>query len=110
MVISTGTTLPACACVAALYCLQNSMMFTAWGPRAVPTGGAGVAWPAVSSILRTAVTLRRRLGWGLAAEDRHQHLDLLLVGVDLGDGPGERGEGTEDDVNGLAHLPLDARL
>src|SRR5919197_2539875 len=109
MVISTGTTLPACACVAALYCLQNSMMFTAWGPSAVPTGGAGVAWPAVSSILRTAVTLRRRLGWGgilaslaprrfsmslslqllhlverqldrgLAAEDRHQHLDLLLV-------------------------------
>src|SRR6266511_3504035 len=114
MVISTGTTLPACACVAALYCLQNSMMFTACGPSAVPTGGAGVAWPAVSSILRTAVTLRRRrVCWGgigfpapwrsggslelldlvegqldgrLTAEDRDQHLDLLLVGVDLGDG------------------------
>src|SRR6266508_4389067 len=98
MVISTGITLPAWAWVAALYCRQKSMMFTAWGPSAVPTGGAGVAWPAVSSILMTAATRRRRLGWGgmswlllggselldlvegeldrgLAAEDRHQHLD-----------------------------------
>src|SRR6266508_33291 len=108
MVISTGITLPAWAWVAALYCRQKSMMFTAWGPSAVPTGGAGVAWPAVSSILMTAATRRRRLGWGgmwwlllggselldlvegeldrgLAAEDRHQHLELLLVGEDLGD-------------------------
>src|SRR5919198_1724847 len=133
MVISTGTTLPACACVAALYCLQNSMMFTAWGPSAVPTGGAGVAWPAVSSILRTAVTLRRRVCWGgigfpcsfslqlldlvegqldrgLATEDRHQHLDLLLVRVDLGDGARQLGEGAGDHGDGLADLPLDPRL
>src|SRR5215212_3156153 len=133
MVISTGTTLPAWAWVAALYCLQKSMMFTAWGPRAVPTGGAGVAWPAVSSILRTAATRRRRPAWGgmgwlllgglelldlvegeldrgLAAEDRDQDLELLLVGVDLGDRAGQLGEGALGDGDGLADLPLDLRL
>src|SRR5207342_2123105 len=121
MVISTGTTLPAWAWVAALYCLQKSMMFTAWGPRAVPTGGAGVAWPAVSSIFSTAATRRRRAAWGgigvvtpsewselldlvereldrgLAAEDRDQDLELLLVGVDLGDRAGQLGEGAGGD-------------
>src|SRR6266498_1606993 len=132
MVISTGITLPACAAVAALYCLTKSMMLTAWGPSAVPTGGAGVACPAGSSILITAATLRRRrdgccggigssllgvslellylvegeLDRGLAAEDRHQHLELLLVGVDLGDRAGELGEGPGGDGHGLADLPL----
>src|SRR5919109_450511 len=133
MVISAGITLPACAWVAALYCRQKSMMFTACGPSAVPTGGAGVAWPAVSSILMTAATRRRRLGWGgmwwlllggselldlvegeldrgLAAEDRHQHLELLLVGVDLGDRAGELGERAGGDGDRLADLPFDARL
>src|SRR6266498_3070687 len=132
MVISTGMTLPACAAVAALYCLTKSMMLTAWGPSAVPTGGAGVACPAGSSILITAATLRRRrdgccggigssllgvslellylvegeLDRGLAAEDRHQHLELLLVGVDLGDRAGELGEGPGGDGHGVADLPL----
>ena len=46
MVTSTGMIWPACDCVIALYCLQNSMMLTPCGPSAVPTGGAGVAWPA----------------------------------------------------------------
>ena len=32
--------------VFALNCFTKSMMFTPWGPRAVPTGGAGVACPA----------------------------------------------------------------
>src|ERR671920_2371333 len=54
MVISTGITWPRCASVAALYALQNSMMFTPWGPRAVPTGGAGVAAPAFSCTLTSA--------------------------------------------------------
>ena len=30
--------------VLALNCLQKSMMFTPCGPKAVPTGGAGVAF------------------------------------------------------------------
>src|ERR1700744_1493531 len=42
--------------VAWLYCLQNSMVCTPCGPRAVPTGGAGVAEPASSWILTTAST------------------------------------------------------
>src|SRR3954453_20595227 len=56
MVISTGITLPALSSVAALYCLQNSMVCTPWGPSAVPTGGAGVALPAGSWIFTTATT------------------------------------------------------
>src|ERR1700737_2099667 len=54
MVISTGMMLPRCDSVAALYCLQKSMMLTPCGPRAVPTGGAGVATPAFSCTLTTA--------------------------------------------------------
>src|SRR5579859_2324288 len=56
MVISTGITWPRMLSVAALYCLQNSMVCTPWGPSAVPTGGAGVAEPASSWILTTAST------------------------------------------------------
>ena len=56
MVISTGTIVPRWFSVAALYCLQNSMVCTPWGPRAVPTGGAGVAPPAGSWIFTTART------------------------------------------------------
>src|SRR6476660_4738190 len=54
MVISTGITLPRMDSVCALYALQNSMMFTPCGPRAVPTGGAGVAAPAWSCTLTSA--------------------------------------------------------
>src|SRR5215475_8238398 len=46
--ICAGTMSPRCCSVAALYCLQNSMMFTPCWPRAGPTGGAGVAEPAFS--------------------------------------------------------------
>src|ERR1700722_5060653 len=56
MVISTGTIQPRWVSVAALYCLQKSMVWTPCGPRAVPTGGAGVAPPAGSWILTTAMT------------------------------------------------------
>src|ERR1041385_745231 len=52
-VISAGTTSPACCAVRSLYDRQNSMMLTPCGPSAVPTGGAGVALPAWSSIFRT---------------------------------------------------------
>src|SRR3954467_10052511 len=105
MVISTGMTLPRMASVWALYALQKSMMATPCGPRAVPTGGAGVAWPAAIWILTTAATFffamsvlslsprRLELGdlaefelhGGLPPEDVDQHLDLELVLVDLDD-------------------------
>src|SRR4051794_41898354 len=45
--ISTGTTWPRWASVAALYCLQNSMMLTPCWPSAGPTGGAGGGGPGV---------------------------------------------------------------
>src|ERR1700722_5358910 len=56
MVISTGMTLPRWVSVAALYCFTKSMMLTPCGPSAVPTGGAGVAWPAFSCTLTRAAT------------------------------------------------------
>src|SRR3954451_22440895 len=99
---------PRCDSVAALYCLQNSMMFTPCWPNAGPTGGAGVAAPALICSLMIAdsfflggisipfcvvvvtsdfgdvgeVELDRRL----AAEDRDEDLELLGVDVDLVDG------------------------
>src|SRR5215204_4216516 len=47
-------TLPRMDSVWALYALQKSMMLTPCGPRAVPTGGAGVAAPACSCTLTSA--------------------------------------------------------
>src|SRR5580704_8790129 len=96
--------------VAALYCFTNSIVWTPCGPSAVPTGGAGVAAPAGSWILTTAVTrllamVFRNLPWPAAdldhcdlelcdlaelefdrrlpAEDVDEHLQLQLVLVDL---------------------------
>eukprot|EP00320_Phaeocystis_rex_P019625 CAMPEP_0119069888 /NCGR_PEP_ID=MMETSP1178-20130426/32049_1 /TAXON_ID=33656 /ORGANISM="unid sp, Strain CCMP2000" /LENGTH=170 /DNA_ID=CAMNT_0007051689 /DNA_START=168 /DNA_END=680 /DNA_ORIENTATION=- len=54
--ISTGTIVPACAEVRALYSLQNIMMFTPAAPSAGPTGGAGLALPASSASLMILVT------------------------------------------------------
>src|SRR5579864_200817 len=105
MVMSTGTTVPRWLSVAALYCLQNSIVWTPWGPSAVPTGGAGVAEPASSWIFTIArifflgailipssssfLELRDlaelEFDRGLPAEDVHQHLQFELVLVDLGD-------------------------
>src|SRR5438874_651128 len=47
--------MPAALWVFALNCFTNSMMLTPWGPSAVPTGGAGVACPAGTCSLTTAV-------------------------------------------------------
>src|SRR5437867_6274800 len=66
-------TWPAYCCVASLYCRQKSMMFTPCCPRAVPTGGAGVAWPALIWSFTTAWTFLRRLGAG-APLDIPDHL------------------------------------
>src|SRR6201996_7271244 len=71
MVISTGMMLPRWASVAALYCRTKSMMFTPCGPSAVPTGGAGVAWPAGSCTLTTAASL-----FLLGGIELFPHLDL----------------------------------
>src|ERR1700722_17242096 len=124
MVISTGTTVPRWFSVAALYCLQNSIVCTPWGPSAVPTGGAGVAPPAGSWILTTGrifflggtVNLldlelghlaEFELDRGLPAEDVDQHLELELVFVDLVDLPGEVGERALFDSDRLALFVLE---
>ena len=47
---------PSWLAVFALNSLQKPMMFTPWGPSAVPTGGAGVALPAGICNFTTACT------------------------------------------------------
>src|SRR5271166_5975141 len=133
MVISTGMTVPRWLSVAALYCLQNSIVCTPCGPSAVPTGGAGVAAPAGSWILTMAATRRRamevflflslstrrselgdlaelELDRCLTAEDVDEHLELQLVLVDFRDLAGEVGERTLLDPDRVANLMLEARL
>src|SRR5216110_3207668 len=63
-VMTTGRMSPACFWVAALNSLQNAMMLTPRGPSAVPTGGAGFAWPAgicnfISAIFSLAISVRQ---------------------------------------------------
>src|SRR5580658_3132169 len=126
MLISTGTTVPRWFSVAALYCLQNSIVWTPWGPRAVPTGGAGVAPPAGSWIFTTVRIfflggMERRppcselgdlaeleLDGRLTPEDVHEHLEFQLVFVDLVDLSREVGEGAFLHPDRLAHLVLQA--
>ena len=51
-VMTTGIGRPGSSfCVAALNALQNSMMFRPRWPRAGPTGGDGLAWPALTCSL-----------------------------------------------------------
>src|SRR5438874_9157323 len=60
-VMTTGRMSPACFCVAALNSLQNAMMLTPRGPRAVPTGGAGLACPAgICSLMCATISLAMR--------------------------------------------------
>src|SRR5271170_2629292 len=133
MVMSTGITVPRMLSVAWLYCLQNSIVWTPWGPSAVPTGGAGVADPASSWIFTTASTFffggivclllrsllsvsgRLELGdlaefeldRSLPAEDVDQHLELELVLVDLRDLPREVGKRPFLDPDRLVDLVLE---
>src|SRR5262245_59438434 len=113
------------------------MVCTPWGPRAVPTGGAGVALPAGSWIFTMAATRRLAMTYEpllesgsptrivaalelgdlreleldgrLPAEDVDEHLELHLVLVDLGDGAGEVGERTLLDPHRLARLVVEPR-
>src|SRR6478752_364111 len=129
-------TLPRCDSVAALYALQNSMMLTPCWPSAGPTGGAGLACPAwIWSLISPATFFFGAMGWCflskgsrpltrrgtrlnlgdlaerqfdgcLAAEDGHQHLELLLLGVDLADRCRQRGERAVHDGDRLADLVI----
>src|SRR5918996_6077375 len=115
-------TCPIWCWVASLYCLQNSMMFTPCWPSAVPTGGAGVAWPARSWSFTTASTFFLRpagisdpghlvegeLHGSLPVEDIDHHSHLRLVHVDVADRPVEVREWPGDDPHHIALLEVEA--
>src|SRR6516165_9570833 len=121
MVTSTGKIIPSGSfCVLALYCLQKSIMFTPWGPSAVPTGGAGVALPAGSCNLMVVCTFfggivplpqflcsrefrppgsaqlfharKIKFNRGGAPKNRYGNLETAVIVVDLFDGTVEIGE------------------
>src|ERR1700743_1737516 len=132
-------TLPRWLSVAALYALQNSMMLTPCWPSAGPTGGAGLACPAViwslispttfffgamrcvrSFLVYASSASRERAGWldlgdlgkgqfhrCFAAEDRQQHLELLLFGAYLGYRRRQRGERPVHDGDRFADFVVD---
>src|SRR5580692_5050100 len=110
-------------CVLELNSLQNAMMLMPCGPSAGPTGGAGLALPATSwSLTRPATFLAMfdsdpllylgeiQLDRCSAAEDRHLHAKLLLVGFDLFDRTGEVSESSVDDADLVAGFEGDTRL
>src|SRR5579875_2979372 len=105
------------------------MMLTPCWPSAGPTGGAGFAAPAWICSLMTAASFffggmyfsfsdlgnlaERQLDGSLAAEDRHEDVQLLVHRVDLADRRRQRGERPVHDGDRLADLVvdhLDARL
>src|SRR5580765_7321105 len=98
---------PSCEFVWALKPLQNSMMLTPCWPSAGPTGGAGLALPAVICSFTIAWTFFAmsepfdlvvlELDRGEAAEDGHHHLELASFGIEVVDGPLEIDERPLDD-------------
>src|SRR3989440_5283630 len=119
-VISTGVMRPFWSAVCALNALQNSMMLTPCCPSAGPTGGAGFACPpgicsliSVRTFLAISVQLLHlvegQLDGNLALEDVDQHLELLLVGVDVHDLAVEVGERARRHLHRLAERVLDLR-
>src|SRR5208337_337039 len=123
--MTTGMIMPGWSLVLALNSLQNAMMLTPCWPSAGPTGGAGLACPAwiCSLISPTTFFFFGAMGcWCsfldlgdlvegqfdrcFAAEDGHQHLELLLLGVDLADRRRQRRERAVHDGHRLADLEI----
>src|SRR5881394_485765 len=109
---------PFSCAVCALNALQNSMMLTPCWPSAGPTGGAGFAWPpgicslmSVRTFLAISVQflhlVERELHRNLALEDVDEHLQLLLVGVDVDDLAVEVRERAGRDLDRFAERVLD---
>src|SRR5206468_1206391 len=115
---------PFSCAVCALNALQNSMMLTPCWPSAGPTGGAGLACPPgiwslmsvrtfFATVLSSFLVDAKRNAGGvplvdlldhveleldrhLALEDVHEHLEALLVGVDVDDLAVEVGQVARD--------------
>src|SRR5690349_8539078 len=113
---------PFSCAVWALNALQNSMMLTPCWPSAGPTGGAGLAWPpgiwslisvrtffAMKSSVELLDLVERQLHRNLTLEDVDQHLELLLVRIDVHDLAVEVGQRPRGHLHGLAERVLDGR-
>src|SRR4029077_4821008 len=93
---------PSSFAVFALKFLQKSMMFSPWGPSAVPTGGAGVALPAAICNLTCACIFFAMLDLLClqeiqfvrcrAPEDRHHDLQRVAIGIHFVDDAVKAGE------------------
>src|SRR5204863_5366639 len=106
--------LPFSCAVCALNALQNSMMLTPCWPSAGPTGGAGFACPpgicslisvrtflAISDLVDLLDLVEAELDGDLALEDVDEHLQLLLLRIDLDDLAVEVGERAGGDLDRL---------
>src|SRR3954451_19348971 len=118
---------PFSCAVWALKALQNSMMLTPCWPSAGPTGGAGLAWPpgiwslmrvrtffamsrpCVPSLVELLDLVEAELDRNLALEDVDEHLQLLLVWVDVDDLAVEVRQGSARHLHRLAQRVLDHR-
>src|SRR3954452_16045425 len=119
---------PSSLAVRELKFLQKSMMLTPCGPSAVPMGGAGVALPAAIWSFTTACIFLAIAAWitaerlnlfdlqeiqfhgRRAAEDRHHHLQRVLVEIHFVDHAVEAGERSFVDPHLLALLEHVLRL
>src|SRR4051794_37059432 len=120
-VISTGVIRPFWSAVWALNALQNSMMLTPCWPSAGPTGGAGLACPpgiwslmivstffAISNpLVELLDVVESDLDRHLPLEDVDHDLQLLAVGVHVGDLAVEVGQRAGRDLHRLAERELD---
>src|SRR5262245_5011978 len=106
--------------VFALKFLQKSMMFRPCGPSAVPTGGAGVAFPAWICSFTIACTFfaisnlldlqKIQFHGRRATEDRHHHFQRVLVEIHLVDHTVEARERSLVDAHVIAFFERVLRL
>src|SRR5215813_2782403 len=106
MVTTTGRIRPSWLPVCALNPLQNSMMLTPCWPSAGPTGGDGLAFPAgiwSLTIAWTFFAMSEPLDLVVLEfhgrqppEDRHHHLELAPLGIEVVDRALEVHEGPLD--------------
>src|SRR3989304_357525 len=96
MVTRTGMTVPSWAAVFSLKLLQNSIILTPCWPRAGPTGGEGVPWPAGICNLTTAVTFLAMRSLPYPGGSGPLHLKKVQF----------KGGGTAEDADHDPHLAL----
>src|SRR5919197_497608 len=117
--MTTGMMDPSWLWVLALNCLQNSIMFTPCCPRAGPTGGAGLAFPAgICNLTRVLTSFAMRMRspddvlqafdlqepqlYGRAsAKNAHQHLHPPALLINLIHHPVEPEERSVNDAHAV---------